>query len=67
MLVRFVAVAIIGLSLLMAGLHATDRLAHHLAVGIIHCTLLTAPLALGVVILACSKAIAEWLSDKLDI
>lgn len=66
MLVRFVAVAIIGLSVLMGGLYVADNLVHHLAVGKVHCVLLTIPLVLGIVILARSRTVAEWLSDKLD-
>ena len=66
MLVRFVAVAIIGMSLLEVGLYVAGNLAHHLPVGMVHCALLTVPLVVGLAILARSKAVAEWLSDKLD-
>ena len=66
MLVRFVAVAIIGLSLLMEGLYVAGNLVRHLAVGKIRCALLAIPLVLGIVILVRSKAVAEWLSDKLE-
>ena len=66
MLVRFVAVAIIGLSLLEAGLYVARNLVHHLPVRIVHCALLTVPLVFGIVILARSKAVAEWLADKLE-
>jgi putative effector of murein hydrolase LrgA (UPF0299 family) len=66
MLVRFVAVAIIGLSLLEAGLYVARNLVRHLPVGIVHCALLTVPLVFGIVILARSKAVAEWLADKLE-
>jgi len=66
LLVRFVAVAVIGLSLLETGLYVAGNLVHHLAVGKVHCALLTVPLAVGLALLARSKAVAEWLSDKLD-
>ncbi len=66
MLVRFVAVAIIGLSILMEGLYLAGQLVNHLAIGIVHCALLIVPLVLGVAMLARSKAVAEWLSGKLD-
>ena len=66
MLVRFVAVAVIGLSLLEVGLYVAGKLVHHLAVGTVHCMLLVLPLALGIVILAKAKAVAEWLADKLE-
>jgi len=67
MLVRFVAVAVIGISVLMAGLDAADNLVHHLPVGIIHCGLLLVPAVLGIVILVRSRPVAEWLADKLDL
>ena len=67
MLVRFVAVAVIGVSLLWEGLYVTDNLVHHVAIGKVHCALLTIPSALGIVMLARSRAVAEWLSDKLDV
>ena len=66
MLVRFVGIAIIGVSLLMAGLYVADNLVHHVAVGKVHCALLTVPLALGIAMLVRSRAVAEWLSEKLD-
>jgi hypothetical protein len=67
MLVRFVAVTIIGMSMLMEGLYVADSLVHHVPVRKLHCALLTIPSVLGIVILVRSKPVAEWLSDKLDI
>jgi len=66
MLVRFVAVAVIGLSLLEVGLYVAGHLARHLAIGKVHCALLAMPSVIGIVMLARSKAVAEWLSDKLE-
>ena len=66
MLVRFVAVAVIGVSLLEVSLYVAGNLVHHLPVGMVHCALLTVPLVVGIAMLARSKAVAEWLSDKLD-
>jgi hypothetical protein len=66
MLVRFVAVAVIGVSLLMAGLYLADNLVHHVAIEKVHCALLTVPLVVGIAMLVRSKAVAEWLSEKLD-
>jgi len=66
MLVRFVAVAIIGMSLLVQGLYVAGNLARHIAIGKVHCALLTIPPVLGIVMLAKSRAVAEWLSEKLD-
>ncbi len=67
MLVRFVAVAIIGVSLLMEGLYVADNLVHRVAIGKVHCALLTIPSVFGIVILARARPVAEWLSDKLDV
>jgi hypothetical protein len=66
MLVRFVAVAVIGLSLLEMGLYVAGNLVHHLAVGMVPCALLTVSLALGIAILAKAKAVAEWLSNRFE-
>jgi len=67
MLVRFVAVAVIGVSLLVGGLYVADHLVHHLPLGKVHCALLAIPSVLGIVILVRSRPVAEWLSDKIDI
>jgi hypothetical protein len=67
MLVRFVAVAIIGVSLLVGGLYVADHLVHHLPLGKVHCALLAIPSVLGIVILVRSRPVADWLSDKIDI
>jgi len=66
MLVRFVAVAIIGMGVLMEGLYVAGILVRHLAIGKVHCALLTIPPVLGIVMLARSRTVAEWLSEKLD-
>ncbi len=67
MLVRFVAVTVIGLGLVMAGLSAADSLARKVPVDKIHCALLLIPVLLGIVMLIRSKALAEWLSDRLEL
>ncbi|MFZ1073209.1 MAG: hypothetical protein WAO21_07210 [Verrucomicrobiia bacterium] len=67
MLVRFVAVAIIGLGLLEQGLYVAGNLADHSPIGKVHCALLAVPPVLGIVMLARARAVAEWLSEKLDI
>jgi len=66
MLVRFVAAAAIGLSLLEVGLYVAEKLAHHLAVGPVHCALLAIPLVLGIVALIRARAVADWLANKLE-
>jgi len=82
MLVRFVSVAMIGLSVLAEGLYVADCFAHSgfhrndpsspnfsrppVAISKVHCALLAVPFLAGVVLLVASKPVAEWLSDKLD-
>jgi len=66
MLVRFVAVAVIGLSLLQAGLFVAGNHARHLAIGKAHCALLIIPSVIGMALLARARAVAEWLSNKLE-
>lgn len=78
MLVRFVSVAIIGLGVLSEGLYVVDCFAHAQSAGgfphsphpvnlsPVHCALLAIPVLAGIVLLAKSESIAEWLSDKLD-
>ena len=66
MLVRFVAVAIIGLSLLTEGMYLAETLVGHRVVDKLHCALLAIPVLIGVVILARSRAVAEWLSEMLE-
>lgn len=66
LLVRFVAVAIIGLSLLDVALYVAGNLVHHLAVGKVRCALSSIPVAAGLLLLARARAVAEWLSNKLD-
>jgi len=66
MLVRFVAVAAIGLSVLLEGLYVAGNLVRHLEVEKVHCALLIIPLVLGIGILVRSRVIADWLRRKLE-
>ena len=66
MLVRFVAAAIICLSVLVECLYVIDNFVHHLVISAWHCALLAIPFMLGIVTLFKAGAIAGWISGKLE-
>ncbi len=66
MLVRIIAVALIGWSLVDLSLYWIISGHNHEPVKIFPCVLKSMPAVLGVVCLVKSKALAQWLSDKLD-
>ena len=65
-LVCFIAIALIGYGLLEMGLYWAECIVHKQPVKIVHFAFPTIPLAAGVVILIRAKAVAKWLSDKLE-
>lgn len=67
MLVRFVAVALIGWAIVDLSLYWIVRSHNNQPLAIGTCLLKALPLIAGAVILICSKSLAEWLSDKLDL
>ena len=66
MFVRFTAFAVIAVSLLEEGLYVAEGRVHHFNPTLAHGLLLAIPFVCGVVVLIKSRAIAEWISDKLD-
>lgn len=66
MLVRFIAIGLIGLSLLEFGLYGGECFVHHQPVQIGHSVLLFIPFVLGVVILVRARPVAEWISNLFD-
>ena len=66
MLVRFTAIALIGMSVLELGLYGGECSVHHQPVQVFHAVLLLIPFMLGIVIFARARAVAEWISNKLD-
>jgi hypothetical protein len=66
MLVRFVAVSLIGITIIELVLYWVVSSAHHTSLEIFPCVLKSIPFLLGVVMLIKSKALAEWVSDKLE-
>jgi hypothetical protein len=66
MLVYLIAAAIVSLSLLELGLYGGECYVHHQPVRVFHAALLFIPFVVGVIIIARARAIAEWISNKLD-
>lgn len=66
MLVRFTAVALICVTLVELALYWVIAQHNHTALEIFPIILKSIPAILGIVMLIKAKAIAEWISNKLD-
>ena len=66
MLVRFIAAALIGWTLVDFALYWLVSQHYNTPMNILPCVLKSIPAVLGVVGLIKSKALAQWVSDKLD-
>ena len=66
MLVRFIAVALMGVSVVELALYWVVSSSHHTPMETFPCVLKSIPAVLGLVILIKAKAVAEWISNKLD-
>ena len=66
MLVRFTAVSLIGVTVVELALYWVVSSSHHTPMETLPCVLKSIPGALGLVILIKAKAVAEWISNKLD-
>ena len=66
MLVRFVALALIGWAIADISLYVVVHQHKNLPVEILPCVLKTLPFIAGVIILIKARAISEWLADQLD-
>jgi hypothetical protein len=67
MLVRFVAVTLVGWTLVDFALYWAVSQHDHTPMKIFPCVLKSIPALLGIVMLVRAKALAEWISDKLDV
>ena len=67
MLVRFVAVALIGWATVELVLYVVICRHKAVPVEIFPCVLKSLPFLAGVAVLIKARAIAEWLADKLDL
>jgi hypothetical protein len=66
MLVRFIAVSLIGISVVEIALYWVLSSAHHTPMQTFSCVLKSMPAVAGIVILIKARAVADWLSDLLD-
>jgi len=67
MLVRFVAASLIGISVIEFALYWVVCQHYNTPMRIFPCVLKSIPAVLGIVGLIRSKALAQWVSDKLDL
>jgi hypothetical protein len=66
MLVRFVAAALIGYAVVELALYWVISQHDHTPMKNFSCVLKSIPAALGIVVLIKARAIAEWISNKMD-
>ena len=66
MLVRFVAAALIGWTFVDLALYWVLAQHNHTAMETFPCILKSIPFVLGVVLLIRARAVAQWISNKLD-
>ena len=67
MLVRFVAAALIGWAVIELSLYIVICRHNGTPVAVGQCIMKSIPLILGAAMLVKAEAIAEWVSDKLDL
>jgi hypothetical protein len=67
MLVRFIAAALIGWTVVELMLYYVVTSHNHTRMELVPCALRSIPLILGLTVLIKSRSIAEWLSDTLDL
>jgi hypothetical protein len=66
MLVRFIAAALIGWTMVDLALYWVIAQHNHTAIQTFPCILKSIPAVLGIAMLIKAKAVAEWISNKLD-
>ena len=66
MLVRFAAIALMGLGLIDLGLHWAERFAHHAPMQAFDFAIPSICFVLGIVVLIKASSIAEWVSNRFD-
>lgn len=66
MLVRFIAVALLGWTVIELSLYWAESHFHGTPIPVVSCILQCIPFVLGVVVLIKSKALAAWISEKLE-
>ena len=66
MLVRFIAAALIGWAVVDVSLYFAIARHNNTALAVLPCISKSIPAVIGLVILIKARAIAEWISDKMD-
>ena len=67
MLVRFIALSLIGVAIVEVALYWVLASSHHEPVEILDCVLKSIPAVVGLLILIKAKAVARWISEKMDL
>lgn len=67
MLVRFIALALIGWTITELALHVVVNRHNGQPMSLLPCLVRSLPLLAGLVMLIKSRALAQWLADKLDL
>ena len=66
MLVRFIAISLMAVTLVDLALYWVVAEHNHTRMTIFPCVLKSVPAVIGLVLLAKARAVAEWISKKLD-
>ena len=66
MLVRFIAIALMGFSVIELGLYRIESSVHHTPMRIVHFAIPAIFFVPGIVVLIKTRSIAEWISKRLD-
>jgi hypothetical protein len=66
MLVRFIAISLLAVTLVNLALYWVVAQHNHTEVAIFPCVLKSIPAVIGLVLLVRARAVAEWISDKMD-
>jgi apolipoprotein N-acyltransferase len=66
MLVRFIAIALMGFGLIDLGFHWIESFAHHAPMQTFDFALPSICFVLGIVVLIKAGSLAEWISNRLD-
>lgn len=64
--VRFLALVLVGTTIVLVGLQAAENLAHQQPVAVFPCLIRSLPLVAGLLMLFKSRALAQWLADWLE-
>ena len=66
MLVRFIGISLLAVTLVNLALYWVVTQHSHTEMTIFPCLLKSIPAVIGVILLVKAKAVAEWISDKMD-